>query len=245
MRSHDDDDALRVPLATWGRRAADRMAPDERERLDRLTDLARHAVAAREEERRRLAAELHDVVGTNLATIKLTLSSLAGALQTDPAGRLEDAQKLLSETIAGIRDLCGELRPATLEYAGFTAALAAHCARFSHRTGIQVECDLARYQAPHGRSTELMLLRVAQEALWNSSKHAAANHVRISFDRSGSRSRFTIRDDGCGFDPAALGSAGDIPGLGILNMRERALSAGAVFSLDSAPGRGTLIAIDF
>ena len=184
-------------------------------------------------------------VKTNLATIKLVLSSLGGALAPSGAARLEDAQNLLTETIAGIRDLCGTLRPATLEYAGFAAALDAHCVRFSHRTGIEVQCDLSRYQAPRARSTELMLLRVAQEALWNSSRHAGANRVLIAFERVGSRSRFTIRDDGCGFDPATLGGAGRMPGLGILNMRERALSADAVFSLESAPGRGTLIAIDF
>jgi signal transduction histidine kinase len=192
-----------------------------------------------------LAAELHDVVGTNLAAIKVTLSSLGGALSAEAAERIEDAQELLRETIVGIRELCGALRPATLEYAGFEAALVAHCTRFSHRTGIEVECNLSRYQAPRTTSTELMLLRVAQEALSNCSKHAAAHRVCISFERVGSRSRFTVRDDGCGFDPATLCNTSRIPGLGILNMRERALSADAVFSLDSAPGRGTLIAIDF
>lgn len=244
MRKNTDD-AHRAPPVTWGRRAADHVPVGDRERLDRLAELARHSVDAREEERRRLAAELHDVVGTNLAAIKLNLSSLATALPAHSIRTLEDAQKLLAETIAGIRDLCGALRPATLEYAGFTAALQAHCARFSQRTGIAVDCDLSRYRAPRARSTELMLLRVAQEALWNSSKHADARRVCIAFDCVGSRSRFTIRDDGCGFDPATLGAGGNIPGLGILNMRERALSADAVFSLDSAPGRGTLIAIDF
>src|SRR6202008_2809340 len=119
-------------------------------------------------------------VGTNLAAIKLQLSALAPALPADGQSRIEDAQHLLAETIAGIRDLCGALRPATLEYAGFTAALGAHCARFSRRTGIEVECDLARYETPRARTTELMLLRIAQEALWNSSKHAAARHVRIT-----------------------------------------------------------------
>jgi signal transduction histidine kinase len=210
-----------------------------------LAELARHAVSAREEERRRLAAELHDVVGTNLAAIKLNLSSLDGASTADSARRLEDAQDLLAETIAGIRELCGELRPAALEYAGFTAALQAHCVRFSRRTGIEVDCDLAGYRSPRSRPTELMLLRVAQEALWNSAKHAEARRVRIVFEHIGSRSRFTISDDGRGFDPASLLAPRDTPGLGILNMRERALSADAVFSLDSAPGRGTIIAIDF
>lgn len=192
-----------------------------------------------------MAAELHDVVGTNLAAIKLNLSSLGGAPRADSARRLQDAQDLLAETIAGIRDLCGELRPAALEYVGFRAALQAHCVRFSNRTGIGVDCDLASYRVPRSRTTELMLLRVAQEALWNSAKHAEARRVRILFEHIGSRSRFTISDDGRGFDPASLLASGDTPGLGILNMRERALSADAVFSIDSAPGRGTRIAIDF
>lgn len=243
--SRHADDTHRGPPVTQGRRAADHVPIDDREHLARLSELARHAVAAREEERRRLAAELHDVVGTNLAAVKLNLSSLAAAVPPHAAGALDDAQALLAETIAGIRDLCGALRPATLEYAGFTAALEAHCARFTHRTGIAVDCDLSNYRAPRARATELMLLRVAQEALWNSSKHAEARRVSISFECSGSRSRFTIRDDGCGFDAAALGRPGTAPGLGILNMRERALSADAKFSLDSAPGHGTLVAIEF
>ncbi|HEY8975354.1 MAG TPA: histidine kinase, partial [Burkholderiaceae bacterium] len=137
MSKQADEDARNGPPTTWGRRAGDRLPPDDRERLDRLAELARHAVAAREEERRRLAAELHDVVGTNLAAIKLQLSALASVLPAGCEARIEDAQRLLAETVAGIRDLCGTLRPATLEYAGFTAALGAHCARFSHRTGIE------------------------------------------------------------------------------------------------------------
>ena len=70
------DAAHRSPPVTWGRRAGDGAPPDDRKRLQRLAELARHAVFAREEERRRMAAELHDVVGTNLAAIKLNLSSL-------------------------------------------------------------------------------------------------------------------------------------------------------------------------
>jgi len=239
------DNADRAPSAPWGRRVGDLVPPDDRERLDRLADLARHAVAAREEERRRLAAELHDVVGTNLAAIKLNLSSLADALPAGATQRLADTQELLAETIVGIRELCGALRPATLEYAGFATALQTHCARFSRRTGIEVDCELSQYdETPRTPAIELMLLRVAQEALWNSAKHADAQRVRIRLQRVGSRCRFTIQDDGDGFDPAQLGVSG-AAGLGILNMRERALSAQAVFSLDSAPGRGTVIAIDF
>ena len=245
MSNRADEDRHHTTLTAWRRRADDRLPPDDRERLDRLGELARRAVAAREEERRRLAAELHDVVGTNLAAIKLQLSSLASMLPDDAAARIEDTEQLLAETIAGIRDLCGTLRPAMLEYAGFVAALQAHCTRFSRRTGIEVECDLSRYDAPRPRATELVLLRVAQEALWNSFKHASARRVCIRFEPMGSRSRFTVRDDGCGFDPSSLGRAGSAPGLGILAMRERALSADAVLSLDSAPGRGTTIAIDF
>lgn len=243
MSKTRDDPRPTSPLA-WGRRVHDRLPAGDGDRLQRLADLARQTVAAREEERRRLAAELHDVVGTNLATIKLNLSSLAAQLPGDVAERMADIQDQLAETLSGIRELCSSLRPVALEHAGLEAALRAHCVRFSHRTGIAVDCDMSSYGSPRPAATELMLLRIAQEALWNSAKHAAARSIRIAYTPVGSHGRFTIQDDGCGFDPGAIGTAGEPSGMGILNMRERALSADAVFTLESAPGRGTLVAVD-
>jgi signal transduction histidine kinase len=213
-----------------------------------MAERARHAVAAREEERRRLAAELHDVASTNLAAIKLNLSSLARAIPASAvqeAQWMDDTQSLLSETIAGIRELCSALRPTVLDQVQLADALQAHCTRFSRRTGLEVVLDMADYDHSCPPETELMLLRVAQEALWNCAKHAEARRVRIWFENVGSRRRFSIRDDGQGFDPDHVRHTEPTHGIGIPSMQERALSAGALFSLESTPGDGTLIRLDF
>jgi signal transduction histidine kinase len=230
------------------RRATDFAPPAERERFDLMTERARCAVAAREEERRRLAAELHDVASTNLAAIKLNLSSLARAIPAaavQEAQWMDDTQSLLSETIAGIRELCSALRPTVLDQVPLVDALRAHCMRFSRRTGLEVQLDMAPYDGSCPPETELMLLRVAQEALWNCAKHAQARRVRIWFENVGGRRRFSIRDDGQGFRPGSGRDAESTNGIGIPSMRERALSVGALFSLESAPGNGTLIRLDF
>ena len=230
------------------RRATDFAPLPDRERLDLLAERARHAVAAREEERRRLAAELHDVASTNLAAIKLNLSSLARAIPTSAtqeAQWMADAQALLTETITSMRELCSALRPTVLDHIPLADALQTQCTRFSRRTGIEIDLDMTQYDGQCAPETELMLLRVAQEALWNCAKHAQARRVRISFENVGSRRRFSIRDDGHGFDPGKLHLADTERGIGVLNMQERALSGGAVFTLESSPGSGTSIALDF
>jgi signal transduction histidine kinase len=236
------------PTPSLRRRASDFGPLPDRERLDQMAERARHAVTAREEERRRLAAELHDVAGANLATIKLNLSSLARAIPAaavQEAQWMDDTQSLLSETIASIRELCSALRPSVLDQVLLVDALLAHCLRFSRRTGLEVALDMGAYDRPCPPDTELMLLRVTQEALWNCAKHAQARRVRIWFENVGSRRRFSILDDGLGFDPGQIRAAEATHGIGILNMQERALSAGALFSLESSPGNGTLIRLDF
>jgi signal transduction histidine kinase len=229
-----------------GRRATDAPAPArERERVDMLAERARHAVAAREEERRRLAAELHDVAGTNLATIKMNLSSIARAIPPSAPHEMQlllDAQALLTDTIVGIRELCSALRPTVLDHAGLAEALEAHCARFTRRTGIAVALDLAQYEQRCAPDVELTLLRVTQEALWNCAKHAEATQVRISYEQSHGRHRFSIRDNGRGFDPEHVDARG---GIGLLSMRERALGVEAAFRLESSPDQGTSIVLDF
>jgi signal transduction histidine kinase len=230
------------------RPGASAVAPLPDGALDVLAERARHAVAAREEERRRLAAELHDVASTNLAAIKLNLASIARALPSDAVQAVQsmaDAQSLLGETIAGIRALCSALRPSVLDHVPLAEALQAHCASLVRRTGLEIDLDLAAYDTPCAPELELTLLRVAQEALWNCVKHAQAGRVRIWFERIEGRRRFSILDDGLGFDVARLADADATRGIGILNMQERALSTGARFALESTRGRGTLVRLDF
>jgi signal transduction histidine kinase len=228
------------------RRASDLAWIRERSHPAAIADRARDAVMAREDERRRLAADLHDCVGTNLATIKMGLELLERAL---PAGaareatQLADTRELLAETIANVRELCASMHPAAPSRHSFVDSLRAHCLRFGRQVGIEIDLDLAAYVQPCAADVELMLLRVSQEALWNCAKHARAGHVRIAIEAAGPRHRLHIRDDGCGFDPGHLGA--DAAGIGIAAMCDRALAVGAKFELESSPGGGTRISVEF
>ncbi len=230
-----------------GRRAGDVPAP-ARERADTQAEQARRTVAAREQERRRLAADLHDGVGTNLAAVKMNLSWIARALPPGASSEMQlllDAQQLLDDTILNIRELCSGLHPTLLHHAGLSEALATHCTRLTMRTGMAIEIDPGIGDLRFPPEIELMLLRIAQEALWNCVKHSNATWVRIACAPTGSRHRFVIQDNGRGFDPGQPGASGDGCGVGIPAMRERALSVDARFTLSSTPGEGTTIAVDF
>jgi signal transduction histidine kinase len=232
-------------VATPMRRASDLAWIRDRGHPAAIADRARDAVMAREDERRRLAADLHDCVGTNLATIKLGLELLERSLPADAhqAAQLADTRDLLSETIANVRELCASLHPVALSRHSFVDSLRTHCQRFGRQVGIEIDLDLAAHTQPCSADVELMLLRVSQEALWNCAKHARAGHVRIAIETVGTRRRLHIRDDGCGFDPAQLGA--DAAGIGIAAMCDRALAVGARFELESSPGGGTRISVEF
>ncbi|MGN6525766.1 MAG: sensor histidine kinase [Burkholderiaceae bacterium] len=233
-------------VGTPMRRASDLAWIRDRAHPAAIADRARDAVMAREDERRRLAADLHDCVGTNLATIKMGLELLGRSLPADAtreAAQLADTRELLAETIANVRELCASLHPVALARQSFVDSLRAHCLRFGRQVGIEIDLDLAAHVEPCAADVELMLLRVSQEALWNCAKHARADHVRIAIEAVGSRRRLHICDDGCGFDPAQLGA--DAAGIGIAAMCDRALAVGAKFQLDSSPGGGTRISVEF
>jgi signal transduction histidine kinase len=201
-------------------------------------------------ERRRISAELHDRVGPNLATIGLNLKliedRLAGAGDAELRQMLHESQQLLTQTIAEIRELSGELRPARLEYAGLEAALADFAQQYRRRTGVETRLSVA-LTAPGDppqrldAGLEWLLYRVIQEALTNSARHASAGHVVVDLRRSGDLVSLQIGDDGVGFDPETIGQGSKTPGLGLLEMRERVLAAQGRFSLSSRPGHGTHI----
>jgi PAS domain S-box-containing protein len=212
-----------------------------------LAELSRRVVAVQEEERRRLAAELHDSTSPNLSAVALNLgmiaSDLAPSVLAAIDSRLADTRVLLADAIASIRDACAELRPATLDYAGLLRALQGHAEQFSRRTGIEVEVSCPDSQMRLAQETESTLFRIAQEALTNAAKHAHAKTIKIEFAYADGQTELTISDDGVGFDPKALGQSEHRPGLGLLTMQERAEFAGGRFSLESAPEKGTRIRV--
>ena len=226
-----------------------RLETERLEHLERLEELSRHLVEIEERERRELASALHDRASPNLAALQILFSSLAEALP-EPVGRklaplLEDASALLADTTAGIREICTNLRPATLDYSGLVPALREYVAQFRARTGLDVCIDADPGDAPQvlSRATQTLCFRLVQEALTNCAKHAQAGSARIELAASAHGILLQIGDDGVGFDLSRLGEAGSTPGLGLITMRERVQLAGGDFRLYTRPGDGTVIEV--
>ena len=230
------------------------MEAERIEHLARLEALSRHLVVIEERERRELASALHDRASPNLAALRILFANLSAQLaHTLPADAhaglqplLDDAAALLADTTAGIRELCTNLRPATLDYGGLAPALNEYVTQFRHRTGL----DAAIEVAPDADTCALtpgstaLCFRLVQEALTNCAKHAQAGGVRIHLERDAHHIRLTVADDGVGFDLSRLGEAGSTPGLGLITMRERVELAGGHFRLHTRPGEGTEITVD-
>lgn len=206
--------------------------------------------SAADSERRRISEVLHDQVGPNLAAVAMNLQHI-GLHLGDGAGQellqlLEETQVLLQQTVADVRELSGELRPARLEYAGLEPALEDFARQYRRRTGIETRFTVA-LSPPDGTArrlaaaTEWLLYRVIQEALANCARHASAGHVLVDLRRDDDMIQLQISDDGVGFLPENIAAGSKPPGLGLLEMRERIETAGGRFSLSSRPGHGTHI----
>ena len=194
-------------------------------------------------ERNRLARELHDSISQSLFSIVLTAEAAARLTNTSsPSGRaMSRVQEIARETLAEMRSLIFELRPATLQERGLVYALSNHVELFRRRQGqLQVDFEVKgeRRFAP---DAELALYRIAQEALANVVKHANANHVSIRLNlEDPERVRLEISDNGRGFTQGQLQPNGRQT-LGLTSMRERAENLGGRLTIESAPGEGTRI----
>ncbi len=222
----------------------------ERERAEhgqRMEQLSRRLVSIQEQERRLLARELHDRTSPNLAAIRITLGTLTRhcpqPVPEEMGTAIEDIVALVKDTDVGVRSICTDLRPALLDYAGLVPALEEYARQFSSRTGIAVEVT-GKLAARLAAEVESALFRITQEALTNCAKHAHATGVRIDIAGAERRTMLEIADNGIGFDAAALGNNEQVPGLGLLSMRERAEFAGGTLQIRSQPGQGTVIHVE-
>jgi len=215
------------------------------ERTARLQELVRSVLTAQEDERRRVALELHDETAQALTALTMALDSVArGGARITPedAETLGDARQMAETTLAGVRRLIQALGPAPLEHMGVAAALRAYADEFLGRFGSdrRVEVRGARLGLP--AHTELALYRIGQEALNNAARHAFASHVLVTLSREGAKVTLTVSDNGVGFDLQRLTGAGSGPGgLGIAGMGERARVVGGVVTIESSPGQGTTV----
>jgi signal transduction histidine kinase len=196
------------------------------------------------EERNRLARDLHDSVVQKLFGIVLAAQSAATLFDRDQdsaRGQVQKLQELTQDAIQELRSLIFQLRPAAVESDGLAAALAKHVQvlRRVHRQEIDLEVTGEPRLRP---DIDDEVFRIAQEALHNGVKHAAAGRLELLLEEGERRLALTVRDDGVGFDPGA--TAHRSRRLGLTSMEERATALGGTLRIDSAPGKGTTIELE-
>lgn len=203
-----------------------------------LRALSQRVLAAHEDERRRIARELHDQIGQSLTAALINLQMLPLDLHSGPAKELQVA---LSAVLTQVRELSLNLRPSMLDSLGLEAALRWYLERQAAlgRFKIELSCPSSSALPPE---TETVVFRLVQEAMTNILRHAKARHVRVQVEKSGEEAVVTVHDDGVGFDAAhALARASGGGSFGLLGMRERAELAGGVLEFRSRPGEGTTV----
>ncbi|MGW7104265.1 GAF domain-containing sensor histidine kinase [Streptomyces sp. NPDC054838] len=260
MPIRDGEETLGALFLTNKRERADRPGgrgfTDEDE--DLLSLLAQHAAIAltnarlyersREltiaEERSRLAHELHDAVSQKLFSLRLTAQAAAALVDRDPArakGELQQVAALAAEAADELRAAVTELRPAALDEDGLVATLRDHVRVLdrAHTAHVTFACDGIRALPA---TQEEALLRVAQEALHNALRHSDADRVEVTLTRHATGALLSVRDDGRGFSPQAVRTAGRH--LGLVSMRDRAGGVGGRLEVRSEPGAGTTIEME-
>ena len=195
---------------------------------------------AQEEERIRIAGELHDGVLQQLTSLALQLGTATLALPTDSETKTEvsEVEKKLIHVGAEIRQLSHELHPAVLHEKGLPGALSLYCEEFSTTRGIPISYEGDESVEELSPGAALCIYRIAQEALGNVAKHAQAKQVKVRLTRFEDRVCLAVSDDGVGFNPDGSGKSG---GLGLINMRERVRQLNGTFELESKPGHGTTV----
>jgi len=215
---------------------------------ERIRAMAKQLSEVEESQRRSIARELHDNVGQNLTVLGINFSKAKAQMDKanieEVKSVLDDSQQILEKTTDSIRNVMADLRPPVLEDYGLLAALRWYGDRFASRNEISVTIQGEEPAPRLGIEVEIVLFRIAQEALTNIAKHAKASNVTLNFDTKDGRQRLVITDDGVGFDTGELSKYKEQTSWGLVTMSERAQSLGGSLSIDSHPGGGTQIIVE-
>jgi PAS domain S-box-containing protein len=210
-----------------------------------LRALAHRVVSVQEEERRRVALELHDNITQLLCAVLFRSQALADGLSARHEPAKKEARKLrllIGRTAEEVERISRDLRPSALDQLGLAAVLRDSIRKFSARTGVAVKLTRLGLTTRLPADTELALYRILQETMKNVEKHARARHVTLVLRQQGAFVGLTITDDGIGFDTHHLRAGRkDRGALGLLGMRERATFAGGALTVKSGPRAGTEI----
>jgi PAS domain S-box-containing protein len=214
-----------------------------KQKQQELELLAGRLIKAQEEERTRVARELHDDLTQRLAAVAIEAGRLQNLTSSGPPAwreGLENIKQQMARLSTDVHGLSRRLHPSSLDDLGLVAALESECRSFFERGGPPVDLQVKDLPPALDKDVELALYRIAQEALRNVAKHAHAAQVWLTLEGAGNEVIMTIRDDGTGFERSHPRHG---PGLGLASMEERTRLLGGVFSLASAPGRGTSLQV--
>ena len=207
--------------------------------------LLARVIGAQEEERKRLARELHDETSQTLSALAMRLETAIAAFPGDLSRqRLVEAKELTVRTLDELHRLIYDLRPSVLDDLGLLSAIRWYAERHLEPLGVTVHWEFSGQERRLQSEVETALFRVVQEAITNIAKYAHAESVLIQCVLKDDAIGIEIEDDGDGFDPANLSAAGETRGgLGLMGMRERVALLGGTIEIDAAPGKGVRIAV--
>jgi PAS domain S-box-containing protein len=206
-----------------------------------LTDMSGRIISAQEDERRRVARELHDDLNQRMALLSIELEQLGQMKEpSDLHARLGNLQNQAQEISADIHRISYKLHPSKLDHLGLAAAVKSLCQELSTKGGIEIEFQQSGFPANLPKDVTLCVFRIAQEALRNCLKHSGASTARVKLERTEKEILLSVSDNGCGFDTE---SAAMTKGLGFTSMRERLRIVGGEIRIHSQTMHGTLIEV--
>jgi PAS domain S-box-containing protein len=248
MRRTNDELEVRVrertfELAKVNESLRDEIADRIQTERDRVR-LLRQIVRAQEDERRRIARDIHDHIGQQMTALRLNLASLDQGYKEDGELRekLEQTKTIAEQLDADVDFLAWELRPAALDDIGLAEAMGTFVSQWSNHSGVEAQFHTSGLDKERlSPETETNLYRIMQEALNNTMKYAHAKHVDVLLERRANQVVLIVEDDGVGFDPETQASNGANKGMGLIGMRERAALVGGNLQIESTPEGGTAV----
>lgn len=225
------------------RDVTERVRADEalRRSKEELRELASGMDSVREQEKSRIAREIHDELGQGLTALKLDVAWLAERLpagQTAAAGKLKAMDAMIDATVAATRRISADLRPLVLDDLGLVSAAEWLVQEFTQRTGIPCELDVRSPDLELKDPQATAIFRILQESLTNVARHAKAQRVEVALGRADGAVTLNVRDNGRGFN---LGDPRRPNSFGLMGLRERVFLLGGEVRIDSQPGRGTVL----
>jgi signal transduction histidine kinase len=250
--SIDDEDfqvvkEISTPLAIAIQNARLFASVDKHRR--QLRTLSVRLSGMKEAERKKIAVELHDRVGQNLTALNINLNIIKSRMKAGMIDEAEvcitDSSLLIEETTKQIRDIMSELRPPNLDDHGLMAALKWYVSQCSRRSGLKIDVIGDEQASRPALEVEMVLFRIAQEALNNTIKHAKAHTAIIKIDSDGQNIIMSIKDDGIGFDTQhSIGHQKKPSGLGIIAMQERISALDGSLKVESSRGHGSTVTVE-